>query len=67
MRFDLIVMDVLQFVKVPFGDMWMRMAILFQKSVVGQENQDCLIVMQNHSAMGGQKFMMREHRMNTTI
>ena len=25
-----------------------------EKSAVGQENQGCLIVMQNHSVMGGQ-------------
>lgn len=40
---------------------------LVSKTVVGQESQGYLIVMQNHSAMGGQKFMMLEHKTTMTI
>lgn len=59
MRCALIVRDVLQFERVSFGDMWMRMENLFLQTLPGQENQGFHIIMRNHFVMVGLKYMIK--------
>ena len=67
MRCALIVRDVLQFERVSFGDMWMRMENLFLQTLPGQENQGFLIIMRNHFVMVGLKYMIKWGRMTIAI
>ncbi len=67
MRCVLIVRDVLQFERVSFGDMWMRMENLFLQTLPGQENQGFHIIMRNHFVMVGLKYMIKWGRMTIAI
>ena len=68
MRCVLIVRDVLQFERVSFGDMWMRMANLFLQNLPGQEiRQGFHINMRNHFVMVGLKYIIKERWMNIAI
>lgn len=67
MRCALIVRDVLQFERVSFGDMWMRMGNLFLQTLPGQENQGFHIIMRNHFVMVGLKYMIKWGRMTIAI
>lgn len=67
MRCALIVRDVLQFERVSFGDMWMRMENLFLQTLPGQENQGFHIIMRNHFVMVGLKYMIKWGRMTIAI
>lgn len=67
MRCVLIVRDVLQFERVSFGDMWMRMGNLFLQTLPGQENQGFHIIMRNHFVMVGLKYMIKWGRMTIAI
>ena len=67
MRCVLIVSDVLQFERVSFGDMWMRMENLFLQTLPGQENQGFHIIMRNHFVMVGLKYMIKWGRMTIAI
>ena len=67
MRCALIVRDVLQFERVSFGDMWMRMENLFLPTLPGQENQGFHIIMRNHFVMVGLKYMIKWGRMTIAI
>lgn len=67
MRCVLIVRDVLQFERVSFGDMWMRMENLFLQTLPGQENQGFHIIMRNHFVMVGLKCMIKWGRMTIAI
>lgn len=67
MRCVLIVRDVLQFERVSFGDMWMRMENLFLQTLPGQENQGFHIIMRNHFVMVELKYMIKWGRMTIAI
>ena len=67
MRCVLIVRDVLQFERVSFGDMWMRMANLFLQTLLGQESQGFHINMRNHFVMVGLKYIIKERWKNIAI
>ena len=67
MRCALIVRDVLQFERVSFGDMWMRMENLFLQTLPGQENLGFHIIMRNHFVMVGLKYMIKWGRMTIAI
>ena len=67
MRCVLIVRDVLQFERVSFGDMWMRMENLLLQTLPGQENQGFHIIMRNHFVMVGLKYMIKWGRMTIAI
>lgn len=67
MRCVLIVRDVLQFERVSFGDMWMRMENLFLQTLPGQENQGFHIIMRNHFVMVRLKYMIKWGRMTIAI